>query len=140
MLAMAKVGPEDVVFDLGCGDGRIVIRAAQQRGARGVGIDLDEKLVAAAGRRAREAGVADRVKFRAQDATKADFSTATVVTLYLLPESNALLRPLLDEQLRPGARVISHDYTIEGWRHRLTDSRTVAAEDGKDHILFLYVR
>jgi SAM-dependent methyltransferase len=140
MLAMAKVGAEDVVFDLGCGDGRIVIQAAKRHGAHGVGIDLDERLVVLARSRAAEAGVADRVEFRAQDATKADFSSATVVTLYLLPESNALLRPLLDEQLRPGARIVAHDYTVDGWRHRLVDSQRVPAADGKDHVLYLYVR
>lgn len=140
MLALAEVTADDVVFDLGCGDGRIVIRAARRHGARGVGIDLDDKLVAAAKRRAQEAGVADRVEFRAQDATKVDLSSATVVTLYLLPESNALLRPVLDQQLRQGARIVSHDYAVEGWKHRLVDSRKVAAEDGKEHFLYLYVR
>lgn len=140
MLDMAQVQSGDMVFDLGCGDGRIVIQAAKEHGARGVGIDLDPKLIERAKQRAKEAGVQDRVEFRVQDATKADFSSATVVTLYLLPESNALLRPLFDKQLRPGARVVSHDYVVAGWKKRLIGSTSLMASDGKKHFVYLYER
>lgn len=107
MLSLARVGPDDIVYDLGCGDGRIVIAAAR-RGARGVGIDLDPQRIAEARRNAQEAGVADRVSFRVGDLYKSDFSDATVVTLFLWPHVNLKLRPILWQQLRPGTRVVSH--------------------------------
>jgi SAM-dependent methyltransferase len=114
MLRLAKVGPQDVVYDLGCGDGRIVIEAAR-RGARGVGIDLDPRRIEEANAGARRAGVAGRVRFVVQDLFKTDLSAATVVTLYLFPEMNAKLRPKMQAELRPGARVVSHQYGIGGW-------------------------
>src|SRR5262245_45538861 len=103
MLTLAKVGPNDVVYDLGCGDGRIVIAAAQKFGARGVGIDIDAGLVKKAEANAVAAGVEGRVRFAVQDAMTVDVSEATVVTLYLLSASNVRLRPILTRQLRPGA-------------------------------------
>ncbi len=101
MLTLAKVGPRDVVYDLGCGDGRIVIAAAQKFGARGVGIDIDANLITQAQANARAAGVDRRVTFLVQDAMTVDVSDATVVTLYLLSASNVKLRPILTRQLRP---------------------------------------
>src|SRR5262245_38849775 len=115
MLSLAKVGPGDVVYDLGCGDGRIVIAAAQQFGARDVTDDIDEKPIAQAQAAARESRVADRVKVLVQDAMTVDESPATVVTLYLLSASNAKLRPILTSQLRPGARIVSHNYPVGDW-------------------------
>ncbi|TXF96245.1 class I SAM-dependent methyltransferase [Massilia arenae] len=110
MLSMAKVGRDDVVYDLGCGDGRIVISAARRYGARGVGIDLDPERIREANANARSAGVQDRVRFRQADLFKTDFSPATVVMLYLLFEVNLQLMPQLWRQLRVGARVVSHDF------------------------------
>jgi len=136
MLSLAKVGPGDVVYDLGCGDGRIVIAAAQKFGARGVGVDIDEKLIAQAQAAAREAGVADRVKFLVQDAMTVDVSPATVVTLYLLSASNAKLRPILTSQLRPGARIVSHNYPVGDWEPEKVD--TFKDTRGITRTLFLW--
>ena len=115
MLRLARVGPADVVFDLGCGDGRIVIAAAERHGARGVGIDIDPRRIEEANDAARRAGVSQRVRFAVQDLFATDFSSATVVTLYLFPELNAKLRPKLLADLKPGARVVSHQFGIPGW-------------------------
>ena len=115
MLRLAEVKPDDIVYDLGSGDGRIPIAAARRFGARGVGIDLDPKLVALASRTAQEAGVADRVKFIEADIFEADISNATVVTLYLLTSINERLRPKLLKELRPGTRVVSHQFRMGDW-------------------------
>ncbi|OGP21427.1 MAG: hypothetical protein A2038_11875 [Deltaproteobacteria bacterium GWA2_57_13] len=115
MLEMAEVKKVDVVYDLGSGDGRIVIRAAKKYGARGVGIEIDRPLVDLSRAKARDAGVAHLVEFYEQDALNVDLSQATVVTLYMLPEFNARLRPILAQQLKSGARIVSHDFDIEGW-------------------------
>jgi SAM-dependent methyltransferase len=110
MLELAKVGKDDVVYDLGCGDGRIVITAAKRFGARGVGIDINPERIKEARANAREAGVEDKVKFMVGDLFKANFRDATVVMLYLLPDVNVALRPQLWRQLKVGTRVVSHDY------------------------------
>jgi SAM-dependent methyltransferase len=115
MLQLAKVGPGDVVYDLGCGDGRIVIEAARRYGARGVGIDIDPARIEEATAGARRAGVSDRVRFTVQDLFQTDFSSATVVTLYLFPEMNARLRPKLQADLKSGSRIVSHQFGIAGW-------------------------
>jgi cyclopropane fatty-acyl-phospholipid synthase-like methyltransferase len=115
MLELARVKPGDVVYDIGSGDGAIIIYAARKYGVKGVGIEIDEGLVLKARNRAFHEKVEHLVEFRAQDAFTADISPATVVTLYMLPEFNAKLRPMLERQLKPGARVVSHDYPIEGW-------------------------
>lgn len=115
MLGLAGVTKDDVVYDLGSGDGRIVIRAAKKFGARGVGFEIDSELVKLARKKAAEEGVSHLVEFREQDALTADVTPATVVTLYMLPWFNEKIRPILQRQLRPGARVISHDFHIEGW-------------------------
>lgn len=115
MLQLAAVGPRDTVYDLGSGDGRIVITAATMFGARGIGLDIDPTLVAQATANAQTAGVADRVSFRLQDAMTADVSDATVVTLYLLAASNVMLRPRLQAQLRPGSRIVAHNFGMGDW-------------------------
>ncbi len=114
MLELAEVKRGDVVYDVGSGDGRIVIRAAKRYGVRAVGIEIDRELVESSRENARREGVDHLVEFRRQDAFTVDLSSATVVTLYMMPEFNAKLRPNL-EKLKPGARVVSHDFGIEGW-------------------------
>ncbi|MCS3860902.1 SAM-dependent methyltransferase [Salinibacter ruber] len=115
MLELAGVTESDTVYDLGSGDGRVPIAAAKQHGARGVGIEIKPDLVQRARKRAKLAGVSDRVEFRRQDLFEADFSDATVVTMYLFPEVNLRLRPMLFEQLDPGTRVVSHSFDMNGW-------------------------
>ena len=115
MLRLAEVGPSDVVYDLGCGDGRIVVTAAARFGARGVGIDLDPRRIDEANAAARSAGVADRVRFLRQDLFATDFSEATVLSLYLFPEMNARLLPKIRAELKPGSRVVSHQFGIGDW-------------------------
>ncbi|RYY52493.1 MAG: class I SAM-dependent methyltransferase, partial [Comamonadaceae bacterium] len=115
MLRLAKVGPGDHVVDLGSGDGRIVIVAAQRFGATGLGVEIVPKLVEASRRNAAQAGVADKVTFEEQDLYRTDLSRATVVTMYLLPEVNLQLRPRL-LKLRPGTRVVSHDWDMGDWK------------------------
>ena len=140
MLELAGVTGRDVLFDIGCGDGRIVITAARRYGARGVGIDIDPAMIKESERNAAAAGVERQVKFIGMDATKADISEATVVSLYLLPESNALMRPILEAQLRPKSRVVCHNYEIPGWESKKVLSETVEDENGEAHYIYLYVR
>ena len=116
MLKLANVTSSDVVYDLGSGDGRIVIAAAQKFGARGVGIELDPQLVSEANKKARKAGVADNVTFLSTDLFKADISEATVVTLYLLPSINLRLQPKLMRELKPGTRIVSHRFDMGSWK------------------------
>ena len=116
MLALGKVTSADVVYDLGCGDGRIVVAAAKGPGARGVGIDIDPERIAEATALARREGVSDRVTFILGDLFQADFHDATVVMLYLQPEPNLRLRSRLLTELRPGTRVVSHSYDMGDWR------------------------
>jgi SAM-dependent methyltransferase len=116
MLDLAKVGPNDVVYDLGSGDGRIVIAAAKKHGARGVGIDIDPQRIREARANARAAGVAERVEFRQGDLFKTDISEATVVTLYLLTAVNRQLKPKLLRELKPGTRVVSHAFDMGDWQ------------------------
>lgn len=115
MLEIAKVGPKDYVIDLGSGDGRMVITAVKRYGARGFGVDLDRRLVQLANRRAAQAGVAERAVFYERDLYKTDISRATVVTIYLLPEVNLMVRPKLLSTLKPGTRIVSHDYDMGEW-------------------------
>lgn len=116
MLALAKVGPRDYVVDLGSGDGRIVIAAARRHGAHGFGVDVDEDLVARAREAAKREGVADRVNFFARNFFLTDISRATVLTMYLFPSINLQLRPRLFAELRPGTRVVSHDFDMAQWQ------------------------
>jgi protein-L-isoaspartate O-methyltransferase len=136
MLMLARVGPNDVVYDLGCGDGRVVIIAAQKFGARGVGVDIDPALVEQAIANATAAGVSARVTFRVQDALTVDVSPATVVTLYLLASANARLRPTLMKQLRPNARIVSHNFPIGDWEPDVVDNFTDAG--GRKRTLYLW--
>ncbi len=140
MLALAQVNKNSVVFDLGCGDGRIIIAAAKEYGARGVGVDLDAELIQTARAKAKIEGVENLTEFRMEDATRSDIRAATVVALYLLPESNELLRDKLEQQLKPGSIVVSHNYRIKGWEARELQSETVKTEDGQEHQIFLYRR
>ena len=121
MLALAKVTKSDVVYDLGCGDGRIVVTAAKQFGAKGVGVDIDPQRIKESEANAKAAGVDHLVSFKLQDAVTVDVSPATVVTLYLLSASNMKLRPILTKQLRPGARIVSHAFTMGDWAPEKTD-------------------
>lgn len=116
MLELAQLTKDDVIYDLGSGDGRIPIRAAQKYSARGIGIDINPERVKEANENARKAQVTDRVKFLQQDLFTSDISEATVVTLYLLPELNLRLRPQLLEQLKPGTRVVSHAFDMGDWK------------------------
>jgi hypothetical protein len=116
MLEMAKVGPDDYVIDLGSGDGRILVAAAKDRGARGFGVDIDPQRIAEAKTHAEAAGVQDRVTFRRQDLFKTPIDEATVLTMYLLPEVNLRLRPRILAELRPGSRVVSHAFDLGDWR------------------------
>lgn len=115
MLRLANVGKDDVIFDLGSGDGRIVIAAARLYGAKGVGFELDADLVRRSTESARRAGVAHLAEFRQQDVLTVDLSPATVVTIYLSRDANLKLRPAIRSQLRPGARVVSHDFDMGDW-------------------------
>jgi SAM-dependent methyltransferase len=115
MLEVADVSSDDVVYDLGSGDGRIPIAAAKKYGARGVGIEIDSALVKKARAKARKAGVADKVRFRQGDLFNADLREATVVTLYLWPAVNVRLRPKLLRELDPGDRIVSHDFRMGTW-------------------------
>jgi len=138
MLEMANVSKTDILYDLGCGDGRIVIMAAKKYGTRGVGIDLDPERIKESNAYAKQAGVEDLVEFRLQDVMKSNISEATIVTLYLLPESNALLRPILEEQLKEGARVVSHNYHMPDWQSKEIGYTEVTSGYGEIHTIFVY--
>ena len=134
MLELARVNADDVVYDLGSGDGRIVITAARRFGARGVGIDLDPELVAQSRKNADSAGVADRVQFFQRDLFAVDLREATVVTLYLFNEINVKLRPKLFAELRPGTPVVSHDFDMGDWK---PDSTVWVASDHSNVLLWV---
>ena len=137
MLTLARVTKEDVVYDLGSGDGRIPIAAAKTYGARGVGFDIDPRRIEESRANARAAGVEHLVQFHQQDVLTADLSGATVVTLYLLSSSNAQLRPLLTRQLRPGARIVSHAFSMgPGWPADAVDRFTTS--NGDEITLYLW--
>jgi len=119
MLELAAVGSSDQLIDLGSGDGRIVITAAQRWGTRGLGVEIDPSLVRLARNRAQQAGVEDKVRFEAQDLFATDLSPASVITLYLLPAVNLMLRPRL-QALRPGTRIVSHDWDMGDWQPQKT--------------------
>jgi SAM-dependent methyltransferase len=137
MLDMAKVGPDDVVYDLGSGDGRIVIMAAEKYGAKAVGVELDEGRFKESSARLVELGLEKLAKIVRGNLFETDVRPATVVTLYLLPDVNQRLRPRLEKQLRAGARVVSHNYLMETWK--AAQEETVTTEDGVSHMVFLYV-
>ena len=138
MLELAKVTPNDVVYDLGSGDGRIVIMAAQKYGAHAVGVELDGKRYEESSARIKELGLASKAKILHGDMFKADVHPATVVTLYLLTSVNEDIRPMLEKQLRPGTRVVSHDFHMAGWKAEQTEE--ITAENGYVHTIYLYIR
>ena len=115
MLDIAQVTRSDTLYDLGCGDGRIVVRAATRFGCRGVGVDLDPERVREANENARKAGVSELTRFEVGDVFEFDFSAASVVTMYLLPSVNLKLRPRLLKELKPGTRIVSHDFDMGDW-------------------------
>jgi len=142
MLEFGAVKKTDIVYDIGSGDGRVVIEAAKKYGAKGVGIEMDAALVELARRNAKQEGVDKLVEFRQGDALLADVSGATVVTLYMLPSFNERLKPVLERQLKPGTRVVVHDYPIVGWKSvkweemPLMDTRPEVTPH--KHVLYLY--
>lgn len=140
MLELAEVKKSDLIYDLGCGDGRILIQAAKKYGARGVGIDLDPQRIDEARKNAEKEGVSHLLQFRAEDGTQTDISNATVVTLYMFKWFNNAIRPKL-QKLKPGSRVVAHDFDIDEWKPTLV----VNLEPEKDgpgidrsHIIYLW--
>jgi ubiquinone/menaquinone biosynthesis C-methylase UbiE len=115
MLRLADVGKDDIIYDLGCGDGRIIIMAAEKMGARGVGVDIDPQRIVESRENAIKAKVTDRVRFLQKDLFEANISKATVVTLYLTSDVNLKVRPKLLRELKPGTRVVSNDFDMEEW-------------------------
>jgi protein-L-isoaspartate O-methyltransferase len=138
MLDLAKVGPDDVVYDLGSGDGRIVITAAQKYGAHAVGVELRPDLWAQSVDRIKQLGLQDRAQIIHDDMFNVVIRKATVVTLYLLTSVNAMLRPMMEKQLRSGARIVSHDFQVPGWDPEQVVE--VVDKNGVASKLYLYVR
>jgi ubiquinone/menaquinone biosynthesis C-methylase UbiE len=122
MLKLAEVTSKDIVYDLGCGDGRFVVTAAQQFGARGVGIDIDPQRIKEANELAKRTGANDKVRFIEGDLFETDISEATVVTLYLLTRLNLKLRPKLMKELKPGTRIVSHAFDMGDWKPEKTEN------------------
>jgi len=137
MLALAGVTKNDYVVDLGCGDGRIPVTAAKKYGARGLGVDIDPVRIAEANANAKAAGVEPLVTFKLQDALKTDVSTATVVTTYLLSASNLRLRPILTKQMKPGTRLLAHNFSFGDWTPAKTD--TFKDAEGRTRTIYLYL-
>jgi ubiquinone/menaquinone biosynthesis C-methylase UbiE len=136
MLRMANVGKDDILYDLGCGDGRIVIAAAQRYGTRGVGVDIDPARIKESQENAALANVTHLVRFIEQDLFETDFHEATVVSLYLLSSVNLRLRPLLLSQLKPGTRVVSHNYNMGTWK---PDQSSVVMVDNISHNVYFWI-
>jgi precorrin-6B methylase 2 len=137
MLEMAKVGPNDVLYDLGSGDGRIVIAAAEKYHARAVGVELDEGRFKESSERIVQLGLEKRAKIIRGNFFETDLRPATVVTLYLLTSVNQRLRPRLEKELRPGTRVVSHDFQIESWKAE--QIVPVTSSEGLSHTVYLYI-
>jgi SAM-dependent methyltransferase len=136
MLDMARVGKDDVIYDLGSGDGRLIITAAKKYGASGVGIDIDPQRIAESRENAKKSGVEDRLRFLEQDLFESDFHEATVVTLYLLSELNVRLRPQLFAQLKPGTRVVSHAFMMGDWQ---PDEHKTIETNGQSYDAYYWV-
>jgi tRNA G37 N-methylase Trm5 len=136
MLTLAAVTKNDFVIDLGCGDGRIPVTAARKYGARGLGVDIDPVRIAEANANAKAAGVENLVTFKLQDAMKTDVSTATVVTTYLLSASNLKLRPILTRDMKPGTRIITHNFSMGDWTPEKYD--TFKDAEGRTRTVYLY--
>lgn len=136
MLKVAGVTKDDVIYDLGSGDGRLVITAAQQFGAHGVGVEINPMLIQKSNESAKLAGVSDRVKFVQQDLFETDFKDATVVTLYLLTQVNLKLRPKLLSELKPGTRVVSHQFKMGAWK---PDHEEMLRVDSRYHLIYSWI-
>ncbi len=136
MLDMGKVKKSDILYDLGSGDGRIPITAAKRFGTRGTGVEIDPVRVAEAKENARKAGVEDKVRFIEGDIFEADIKDATVVMLYLLPDVNLKLRPKLLADLKPGTRIVSHNYDMGDWKPEKT--QTINLPDGTQHTVYFW--
>ena len=137
MLQVANVTKNDIVYDLGSGDGRIPVTAAKKYGARALGVDIDPVRIEEANANAKAAGVEHLVTFKLQNALTTDVSTATVVTTYLLSASNLRLRPILTKQLKPGSRIVAHSFSFGDWTPEKTDTFVDAA--GRSRVLYLYI-
>jgi hypothetical protein len=135
MLALAEINPGETVYDLGCGDGRIVITAATKFSAKAVGVEIRRDIYESTAARVASLGLADQVHIVHGDALKTNLGAADVVTLYLLTSSNERLRPVLEAQLHKGARVISHDFEIRGWKPLKTEKLLV---EGRPHMIYVY--
>ena len=140
MLRLADVKPGDTVYDLGCGDGRIIIMAAQKFGAHAVGVELDTELYKQTAERIKSLKLQDRVKVIHGDLLQVDLKPATVVTLYLLTSANEKLKPNLERDLRKGARVVSHDFEVPGWKPDKTEPVGEDDSEFRQHTLYLYRR
>ena len=140
MLKLAEVKPGDIVYDLGSGDGRVLIIAAQKFGAQAVGVEMDEKLHKEALERIKKLKLEDKVKVIHGDLMKVDVSQATVVTLYLLTSTNEKLKPRLEKHLQKGARVVSHDFEVPGWRAEKIENMGLGEHQFHQHVLYLYRR
>ena len=136
MLRLAELKKGDILYDLGCGDGRIVIEAAKRAGIRAVGIDIDPERIEESEANARKAGVEKLVEFRCQNIFEADFKEATVVTMYLLPDVNIRLRPTILRELRPGTRVVSHSFDMDEWE---PEKHTYVAAGLYPHSVYLWI-
>ena len=142
MLALAGTGQADYVVDLGSGDGRIVIAAAAKFGARGLGLELDPKLVELSRERARAAGVGDRAEFRVEDVLRADFTQANVVTVYLLPSLMSRLAPIFLDDLKPGSRVVTHAFVLPSWKPDRVERVKISAPhpmQGDESTIFMWI-
>ncbi|HVW07673.1 MAG TPA: class I SAM-dependent methyltransferase [Bryobacteraceae bacterium] len=135
MLALADIKPGETVYDLGCGDGRIVITAATKFAAKAVGVEIRRDIYEATAAHVAKLGLADQVRIVHGDALKTNLAPADVVTLYLLTSSNERLRPVLEAQLKKGARVVSHDFEIHGWKPEKTEKILV---EGRPHMIYVY--
>ncbi len=140
MLKLAKVGKDDVVYDLGCGDGRIVIAAVEEFNAKhGVGVDLDPERIAEALKKAKRVGAEEKVEFRRQDVLKIDdLSKASVVTLYLSDDLNEMLKPILLKQLKPGARIVSHRFRMGDWKPEKTEKVPIEHPIADEKLIHLW--
>ena len=138
MLQLARVGPGDTVYDMGCGDGRILIMAARKFGANAVGVELDEALYQQTSARVKELNLQDKVTVIHGDMLQVDLSPATVVTLYLLTSANEKLRPRMEKYLKKGARVVTHDFEVPGWEP--DQMQDVFEDEVRRHVLYLYQR
>src|SRR5580658_4200238 len=134
MLEMATIKPGETVYDLGCGDGRILITAVERYKARAVGVEISPKLVAKATSAIDRAGVAGQARVMQGDLLEVDLTGADVVTIYLATQLNERLRPRLEKYLKPGARVVSHDYAVPGWKPTKVDK----TDGSRSHLIYLY--